>query len=274
MAQSSKKSTGKSQQSGSSARSQPRGERSKAAGSGSGGGREALQIVGSLLGILAGLLIIGISLGAWYLSNEAVGIMQEISSRDVSGPHKQVESYEKFFNGLSTDQFIVRRDEPRNLQNVITYLWTVEHRQSGEVTQFRWEWDMSTLDVLPRSNGALLLDRRLNNLKGSDLEHFDFYDPDDAFAMAIVQQDISLIGIEDMGNGWVGPEYKDSVLPPLISPEDALNRKGGYDADQKKQLEEELGLGGSEDENTDGDSNEPAVHVEAHPSSPPDGEGD
>ncbi len=215
---------------------------------------EFLRVTGSLLGIILGLVLAGVCIGAWYISNKAVDIMHEIASRDVSGPRGQVEAYNNFFAGLSTEQFIVRRDEPRNLQNVITYLWTVEHRQSGEVTQFRWEWDMSTADVKPRSNGALLLDRRLKHIPDSELGDYDFYDPDDAFAMAIVTQDISLIGMEDIST-WEGPIYSDGVAPPLISPDDASDRASSHAEEEKQKLEDELGGGG-----------EPDVHL---PSGPP-----
>ena len=236
---------------------------------------EALRILGSILGILVGLVLTGFCLGVWYASKEGAEIMREIAQRDVSGPREQVDRYGEFFTGLDTSQFIVRRDEPRNLQNVITYLWTVEHRQSGEVTQFRWEWDMSTLDVVPRSNGALLLDLRLKNLADSETGEFNFYDPDDTFALAIVNQDISLIGMEDISDSWGGSEYTDGVAPPLISPDDAKGRASDYAAEQEEKLAEEQAAGGDEStpEREAGDSSEvkPDINLPPynHPANPP-----
>lgn len=229
--------------------------------------QEGLRITGSILGIIIGLVIAVAGFGFWYLSSEGVDILREIASRDVSGPRQQVDQYEEFFSGLDTQQFIVRRDEPRNLQNVITYLWTVEHRQSGEVIQFRWEWDMATLDVLPRSNGALLLDRRLKNISAEAAEDYDFYDPEDAFAMAIVTQDVSLIGMEDLDGGWGGPEYKEGVAPPLISPDDAKGRASRYEEEQRRQLEDGLDGGTEEGE----EENQPIVNLD--PDSPGDNSG-
>jgi hypothetical protein len=253
------------------ARTEPRGERRQP------GSRNAtlefMRILGSLLGISIGLTLISICIGAFYLSNEAVTIMREIASRDVSGPRKQVDAYENFFTGLDHDQYIVRKDEPRNLQNVITYLWTVEHKVSHEVTQFRWEWDMSTLKVLPRSNGALLLDRRMQNITDSEMRDFDFFNENDAFANAIVQQDVTLIGPQSLNEGWGSEQYSDSVLPALISPEQALSRKSGYDSQQKKQLEEEQVSGEEAPEEEAGEAEEvivPEINVPpAHPANPP-----
>lgn len=253
------------------ARTEPRGERRQP------GGRNAtlefMRILASLFGIAIGLTLIAVCLGAFYASNEAVSIMSEIASRDVSGPREQVDAYEKFFNGLDHDQYIVRRDEPRNLQNVITYLWTVEHKLSGEVTQFRWEWDMATLEVMPRSNGALLLDKRMHNVTDSEMRDFDFYNENDAFANAIVQQDVTLIGPNSLNEGWGNADYNNTVLPSLISPEAALSRKSGYDSQQRKQVEEELGVGGEAAEDETGEAEEvivPEIHVPSeHPANPP-----
>ncbi|MEZ5339249.1 MAG: hypothetical protein R3F46_13440 [bacterium] len=233
-------------------------------------GMEVLRVIGSIIGILLGLVVTLFCLGVWYASRKGAEILQEIAERDVSGPRSQVDKYGEFFSGLDSEQFIVRRDEPRNLQNVITYLWTVEHRQSGEVTQFRWEWNMSGLDVLPRSNGALLLDLRLHNLTDSEAREYGFFDPDDTFAVAIVNQDISIIGMDDISDSWGGTEYSDGVAPPLISPDDARGRADKYLEDQQKKLDEEQAAAGkdNETERSPGESSEVGISGN-HPASPP-----
>lgn len=185
-----------------------------------------------VIGILAGLVFFAICLGFWYGSGKIVKIIEEINERDFTVMSQREEMYEEFFDRRDDQGYRVTREKNKIFAGVVTYMWRIQPPGSSEIREFGWEHDLETNTVNQITNGALLLDLQLELISEEYARTHEpkvpreRYNPDDSITYGIVQGDLGSISKGSLSLGWddslpVGTE----VIPPLLSPKQASNRK-------------------------------------------------
>lgn len=185
-----------------------------------------------IIGILAGLVFFAICLGFWYGSGKIVKIIEEINERDFTVMSQREELYEKFFNQRDDQGYRVTREKNKIFTGVVTYMWRIQPPGSSEIREFGWEHDLETNTVNQITNGALLLDLQLEIISEEYARTHEpkvpreRYNPEDSITYGIVQGDLGSISKGSLSLGWddslpVGTD----VIPPLLSPQQASNRK-------------------------------------------------
>lgn len=231
-----------------------------------------LTAIASLLGALLFLGCVGFLLGSILLGS----VLDEISSRDFSGPIERIDHYEVFFSSVANAGYLVRKDNPKILEGVTTYLWTVQPKGNDELRVFEWQHDLNSPDqqqaLTPKTSAAIYADIELGYLKPQDATQFSFYDPDDKLCLAIVNTDFSLFQTPEGASGWLAQSQVPSgpVLAPLLSPEDAKKRASVAPPEEELTAEELAAQEGQSSEAVEvntgegqapGDGSEPPVEV-------------
>jgi len=183
--------------------------------------------------VIIGLSLIGICGGAWYGSQLAVNVLQEIAAHDYSGPRERIGRYESFFQALDRSIYQVDQGQ-RNIDQKArqSVSWVVTLRGSQERCRFQWEHDLESQTVRPRTNPALCLDVELGLMTTEEAQAYqdlesdtEVYNPEDPVVRAIVKSNYS-ISPQDLAGGWNTPD-EEPVGAPLISPEEGKARHKG-----------------------------------------------
>ena len=209
--------------------------------------RDTPKPLGSLLSGLFGVLwiVLGLTLtvlcgGVWYASGKFVEIIDEINQRNFSQMTVREKKYEEIFDSMRLQGFKVERDANRNFQGVITYMWRVQPPSSLETREFSWDYILEDTKIVPRTNGAAMLDISLGYITEGQAEELDLasgvYNAQDRIDRAIVYLDIGLKPLSD----WGSDTAEGGVLAPLIPPAEGLARQRGFE-DELIEEDEEAG---------------------------------
>lgn len=222
-------------------------------------------VFGNCLMILFQGVVVLLGIGFWLGSMLMVDVLNEIRKRDFSGPMARIQEYEDFFDELRKAGCDVIKDNPRiTMAGITTYLWTVEPKGRDELCRFQWQHVIEDNAIIPQTNGALLLDVRLGKTTQAEAARYPFYNPNEQTIVALLSTGPS--GTTPSGQQADQPPAETSVLPPLISPDDAKGRaRGGKPKEEQPEPGAADGTGGEDP----GDNAPPRVEP---PDAPPGGE--
>ena len=191
-----------------------------------------MRLTLNCLGIVAGLLVIILSIGFCIFSAMVGNILGGIRDRDLSKPFNRLQRYEEFFDSLSAQGYAVRKSPVVMQASEQVHRWRVVPNGDEDGRLFTWKFMLETNKVEPQTNAALNLDVKLGYVKEGEAQGWDFsgserYDPNDKLVIAIVESDASLAQGSNLNAGWedssgalTGP-----VGAPLISPDEAQQRQ-------------------------------------------------
>ncbi|MCC7477661.1 hypothetical protein IT575_04300 [bacterium] len=179
-----------------------------------------------MLGTLFVILSLGVFFGSLYLTD----VLETIGKRDYLGQTKRFDEYREFFARLTSKGFEVDESKPTIVQGRTTYSWSIRPRGSTDTRSFEWDHDLQANVITPRTNGAVLMDLQNKYISVQDAEGFEFYNPDDKLALAIVHGDSSELSQILSDGGWGDADSAASLqppLPPLTDPKHPKRKNGG-----------------------------------------------